>query len=94
MAVTRIDELPELSSMDDLDVSLMNSQMAGSGLPITQKVTGQTIQQNLIDNYSLSDTTVFILDGGDATADAIPEYNANTGFETGNATSSSARTIS
>ena len=44
MAVTRIDELPELSSMDDLDLTLLNSQVAGSGLPVTQHVKGQTIQ--------------------------------------------------
>ena len=29
MAVTRIDELPELSSMDDLDLTLLN--LAGMG---------------------------------------------------------------
>ena len=94
MAVTRIDELPELSSMDDIDLTLLNSQVAGSGLPVTQHVKGQTIQTNLLNDYELSDTITFILDGGGATVEALPEYNANTGFETGNATSSSTRTLS
>ena len=93
MAVTRIDELPELGSMDDLDLTLLNSQVAGSGLPVTQHVKGQTIQTNLMNDYELRDTVTFVLDGGDATADSIPAYNANTGLATGNATSSSLPTL-
>ena len=61
LKVTRIDELPELSSMDDLDLTLLNFQV-GSGLPVTQHVKGQTIQTNLLNDYELSDTITFILD--------------------------------
>ena len=46
-----------------------------------------------MNDYELSDTVTFVLDGGDATADSIPAYNANTGLATGNATSSSLPTL-
>ena len=93
MAVTRIDQLPELTSMDDLDLTLINSQVGGTGLPVTQHTKGQTIQSNILVDYELSDTTTFVLDGGDATSDTIPEYNANTGFDTGNASFTTSSTL-
>tara|TARA_B100000085_G_scaffold260539_1_gene264146 strand:- start:2568 stop:2849 length:282 start_codon:yes stop_codon:yes gene_type:complete len=93
MAITRIDQLPELTTMDDLDVTLVNSVTSGTGYPVTQFTKGQTIQSNIMNDYELSDTITFVLDGGDATSTTIPEYNANTGFDTGNASFVTTRTL-
>ena len=65
MATTRIQNLPEITNIDDVDVFPVNYTDASSSLPQTGQVNLQVMQDGL-GAYDISQTTNWVLNGGGA----------------------------